>query len=305
MTSGLILVFVISFITFTFLIAGGGDIGRRLLGENATAEAVANKTTELGLDQPLLVQYTDWLTSALSADFGRSWFSGQPVADAIASRMGVTLSLAVGAVIVGAVVAVTLGILAARRGGWVDGVIQCVSLIGVGVPAFLFAILLVLVFALTLGWFRATGFTPMTSSFGGWAGSVTLPIAALSFGIVASVSQQVRGAVLDGMSRDYVRTLRSRGLPERSVIYKHVLRNAAGPALTILALSFMGMLGGAVIVEQMFAIPGLGQLAIPATNTGDVPVVMGVVVYFAIIVVAVNLVIDLAQAALNPKVRLS
>ncbi len=134
---------------------------------------------------------------------------------------------------------------------------------------------------------------------------MTLPIIALSIGAIASVAVQVRGSVIDATSRDYVRTLRARGLSERSVIYKHVLRNAGGPALAVLALQFVGLLGGAVVVEQIFAIPGMGQLSVRSTTLGDVPVVMGLVIAFAIIVVIVNLLIDLAQAALNPKVRLS
>jgi peptide/nickel transport system permease protein len=134
---------------------------------------------------------------------------------------------------------------------------------------------------------------------------VTLPIAALAIGAIAAVAQQVRGSVVDAMSRDYVRTLRSRGLSSNSVIYKHVLRNAGGPALAVLAVQFIGLLGGAVIVEQVFALPGMGQLTVSATTQGDIPVVMGVVIAFAVIVLIVNLLIDLAQAALNPKVRLS
>jgi peptide/nickel transport system permease protein len=134
---------------------------------------------------------------------------------------------------------------------------------------------------------------------------VTLPIIALSLAAVAAVTQQVRGSVLDALSRDYVRTLRSRGLGMNRVVYKHVLRNAGGPALAILALQFIGLLGGAIIIEQVFALPGLGQLTVQATSSGDIPIVMGVVIAIAIIVVVVNLLIDIAQAALNPKVRLS
>jgi peptide/nickel transport system permease protein len=146
---------------------------------------------------------------------------------------------------------------------------------------------------------------PITESFTGWLSSVTLPIAALSLGAIAAVTQQVRGSMIDAMSRDYVRTLRSRGLSAGSIVYKHVLRNAGGPALAILAVQFIGLLGGAVIVEQVFALPGMGQLTVQAGVQGDIPVMMGLVVAFAVIVIIVNLLIDLAQAALNPKVRLS
>ncbi|WP_374975812.1 ABC transporter permease [Microbacterium trichothecenolyticum] len=303
--SGVILIAVISFLAFVLLYAAGGDIARRILGENATAETVAKKTEQLGLDQPLLQQYWNWVTSALTGDMGRSWFTGELVSTSVSNRLAVTLSIVIGATLVSAVIAVVLGILAARRGGWVDGSVQVISLIGFAIPGFLIALGLVLVFAINLGWFKATGYVPLTTSVAGWLSSVTLPIVALSIGAIAAVSQQVRGSVIDAVSRDYVRTLRSRGLSTNSVVYRHVLRNAGGPALAVLAVQFIGLLGGAVIVEQVFAIPGMGQLTVRATTLGDIPVVMGVVIAFAIIVVIVNLLIDLAQAALNPKVRLS
>ncbi len=303
--SGVVLVAVISFLAYTLLYAAGGDIARRILGETATAETVAKKTEELGLNRPLLVQYWDWLTSALTGNLGRSWFSGELVSVSVSGRVGVTLSIVLGATLVSAILSIVLGVLAARRGGWIDAVVQFLSLIGFAIPGFLIALGLVLVFAIELHWFKATGFVPLTTSFGGWLTSVTLPIVALSLGAIATVAQQVRGSVIDAMSRDYVRTLRSRGLSTNSVVYKHVLRNAGGPALAVLAVQFIGLLGGAVIVEQVFAIPGMGQLTVKATTQGDIPAVMGLVIVFAIIVVIVNLLIDLAQAALNPKVRLS
>lgn len=302
---GILLIFAISVVAFTLLYAGGGDIARRIVGQNATEEAVARRAAELGLDQPLPVQYWDWLTGALTGDLGRSWFAGQLVSVSVSGRLAVTLSLVIGATLLSAVVAVIIGILAARRGGWVDSAVQLLAIIGFAIPGFVIALYLVLLFAIELGWFRATGYVPLGASLSGWTASVTLPIIALSVSAVAAVAQQVRGAVLDALSRDYVRTLRSRGLSERRVVYKHVLRNASGPALAILAVQFIGLLGGAVVVEQVFAIPGLGQLTVQATTQGDMPVVMGVVLATAVIVVLVNLLIDLAHAALNPRIRLS
>ncbi|QKJ20616.1 ABC transporter permease [Microbacterium hominis] len=303
--SGVVLLFVISLITFALLYLGGGDIARRILGENATAETVARRTEELGLNRPFFVQYWDWLTSALTGDLGRSWFTGELVTVSVSGRVAVTLSLVIGTTVVSAILAVVLGVWAARRGGAVDGGVQIFSLIGFAIPGFLIALVLVLVFAVNLGWFKATGYIPISTSFTGWLSSVTLPIIALSIGAIAVVAQQVRGSVIDAMSRDYVRTLRSRGLGSNTVVYQHVLRNAGGPALAVLAVQFIGLLGGAVIVEQVFAIPGMGQLTVRAGTLGDIPVMMGLVVVYAIIVVIVNLLIDLAQAALNPKVRLS
>lgn len=305
LASGIVLIAVISFLAFVLLYMAGGDIARRILGENATAETVAKKAESLGLDRPLLVQYGEWLTSALTGNLGRSFFTGELVSVSVSGRLAVTLSIVIGATLVSAILSVVLGVLAARRGGAVDGTIQFLSLIGFAIPGFLIALGLVLVFAINLGWFKATGYIPITTSVGGWLSSVTLPIVALSIGAIATVAQQVRGSVIDAMSRDYVRTLRSRGLGSTSVVYKHVLRNAGGPALAVLAVQFIGLLGGAVIIEQVFAIPGMGQLTVKSTTLGDIPVVMGLVIVFAIIVIVVNLLIDLAQASLNPKVRLS
>ncbi|GAA5087570.1 ABC transporter permease [Microbacterium yannicii] len=303
--SGVILIAVISFLAFVLLYAAGGDIPRRILGENATAETVAKKAEELGLNRSLLTQYFDWLTSAFTGDLGRSWFTGELVTTSVTNRVVVTLSIVIGATVVSAIISVVVGVLAARRGGAIDGTVQVFSLIGFAIPGFLIALFLVLVFAINLGWFKATGYVPIATSVSGWLSSVTLPIIALSIGAIATVTQQVRGSVIDAMSRDYVRTLRSRGLSTNSVVYRHVLRNAGGPALAVLAVQFIGLLGGAVIVEQVFAIPGMGQLTVRATTLGDIPVVMALVIVFAIIVIVVNLLIDLAQAALNPKVRLS
>jgi peptide/nickel transport system permease protein len=305
LVSGVVLIFVISVIAYSLLYLGGGDIARRILGQSATAETVAKKSAELGLDRPLPVQYVDWLTSAFQGDLGRSWFTGQLVSTGVSGRLAVTLSIVLGATIIAAIVSVILGVLAARRGGWIDNVVQFISVIGFAIPSFLIALVLVITFAINLRLFKATGYIPITTSFPGWVASVTLPIIALAIGAIATVSQQVRGSVVDAMSKDYVRTLRSRGLGTNRVIYKHVLRNAGGPALAVLAVQFIGLLGGAVIIEQIFALPGIGQLAVQATTSGDIPIVMGVVIATAIIVVVVNLLIDLAQAALNPKVRLS
>jgi len=303
--AGVVLVFVISALAFAMLYANSADIARRILGQNASNELVQQKQTELGLDRPLWQQYTDWLGQALTGDLGRSWFTGQLVIDGVTSRLAVTLSLVIGATVLSAIVALIIGVVAATRGGWVDRVVQVLSVLGFAIPGFLVALGLVLLFSIQLGWFKATGYTPITTSFSGWVASVTLPIIALALGTIAIVAQQVRGSVADALKRDYVRTLRSRGLSARRVVLKHVLRNAAGPALAVLAVQFIGLLGGAVIVEQVFAIPGLGQLAVSSTTKADIPMVMGLVIATALIVVIVNLFIDLAQAALNPRVRLS
>jgi peptide/nickel transport system permease protein len=303
--SGLALVVAISVIAYLLLYAGGGDIARRMLGEEASAATVTQKTHELGLDRPLPVQFLTWASHALTGDFGTSWFTSQPVMAAIFSRLAVTLSLVVGATLLIAIVSVLLGVLAATRRGWIDRAVQVISVLGAAIPAFLIALGLVLVFAIDLHWFKPTGYVQAGTSVSGWMASITLPTIALALGGIAAVTQQVRGSMLDALRQDYVRTLRSRGIPARRVVYKHVLHNSAGPALAVLAVQFVGLLGGAVVIEQVFALPGIGQVAVTATTQGDIPLVMGLVVVTAALVVVLNLIVDLVQGWLNPKVRLS
>ena len=303
--TGVVLLAAITTVGFVLLYLGSGDIASNILGEGASPETIAQKQAELGLDQPVLIQYGHWLRDTFRGDLGASWFSGEPVASAISTRLAVTLSLVAGAVVLIAVVSLVLGLAAATQRGWVDRLCQFISLLGHAIPNFLFAVALVLLFALTLGLFQPTGFVPFLTSPSGWLSTITLPVVALSLGGIASVSQQIRGATIDALRNDYVRTLRSRGLSERRVVLKHVLRNAAGPAIAVLAVTFVGLVGGAVIIEQVFAIPGLGQIAVQATTTGDIPIVMGLLVAVGIIVIVFNLLVDLFQGWLNPKVRLS
>ncbi|RKT36081.1 peptide/nickel transport system permease protein [Microbacterium sp. AG1240] len=303
--SGVVLLFVISCLTYSFLMLSGPGIARTILGQRATEEQVALKATELGLDRPFFERFLGWLTDALQGDLGRSWFSGEVVSSAIATRLPVTLSLVIGTTIVAAVVSVVLGVAAAVRRGWLDRVLQVVIVLGFALPGFWLALMLVRFFAIDLRLFPATGFVPITTSFPGWLSTVTLPITALVIGGIAGIAQQVRSSVIGTLRQDYVRTLYSRGLSPVRVIGKHVLRNASGPALTVLALQFVGLLGGAVIVEQIFALPGLGLLAVTATTRGDIPIVMGVVVVTAVLVVIVNLTMDILNGWLNPKARIA
>lgn len=296
---------VISMIAFTLLYLSSEGIARAILGDQATQEQVAAKTVELGLDRPLPVRYFEWLTGALTGDLGRSYFTPQEVIDALFSRLPVTLSLLIATTIVAAIIAFGLGIAAAVYRGWLDRLVQVLSVVGYAIPGFLVALFLVIVFAINLKWLPATGFVPITSDPGGWVRTMIMPIAALSVGAIAATAQQVRGAMIGVLSADYIRTLRSRGLSEREIIFKHALRNASGTGVTVLGLQFVGLLGGAIVVEQIFALPGLGTVAIQYTSRGDIPVVMGLVVVTSLIVATVNLLVDLAVGLLNPKVRVS
>lgn len=287
------------------LSVAGNDVARQLLGQGAPQPLVEAKNAELGLDQPLLARYGQWLTGALQGDLGRSWFTSEDVLTAIAGRLPVTLSLMVGVTVVTAVLAFVLGVWAGVRRGAVDRFVQVVGVAGYALPGFLVTLVLVLVFAVQLGWFPAIGYLPLDQSPAGWLSTITLPVAALSVAAVAGVSQQVRGSVIDVLRQDYVRTLRSRGLPARRVLFRHVLRNASAPALTVLGMQFVGLLGGAVIVEQIFGLPGIGSMTVAYTTRGDVPIIMGLVMVSVVGVVLVNLLVDVLVGWLNPKARLT
>lgn len=303
--AGLVLLVVISLLTYLLLSVPNGDVARSILGPNATDDLVAAKRLELGLDRPLLSQYWSWLTEAVRGDLGRSWFTSENVRSSLAVRFPATLSLMVGATVVTAVVSFAVGVWAAVRRGVVDRLLQVFAVLGYAMPGFLVTILIVWAFAVNLGWFPAIGYTPVTESFGGWLRTITLPVVALSVGSVAGTAQQVRSSVIEVLREDYVRTLRARGLPMRRILVRHVLRNASAPALTVLGMQFVGLLGGAVLVEQIFGINGLGAMSVKYTTRGDVPVIMGLLMVTVIAVVIVNLAVDVGVGLLNPKARAS
>lgn len=305
LVSGVVLVFVVATLTFLLMSLSGGNPARNILGEGATEEQVAAKAAELGLNLPILERYWNWLTSAITGDFGSSWFTNEPVMSSLANKFPVTLSIVVVAILVTAVIATVLGVTAAVRRGWIDRFVQVFAVIGFALPNFWVALVLVTVFAVTLRILPATGFTPFATDPSKWALGLVLPVAALVTGTIASTAQQVRGATIDILERDFVRTLRSRGISKQSLLFKHVLRNAASPALTVLSLQFVGLLGGAVIIEKVFALPGIGSLAVNATTQGDLPQILGLVVVMVVLVVIVNLLIDLATGWLNPKARVA
>ncbi|MEV4016852.1 ABC transporter permease [Nonomuraea angiospora] len=294
---------VVTFATFSLMFGNGPGIARAVLGMNARPEDVQREVIALGLDQPLLVQYGNWLKGALSGDLGASFYTGQTVTNALSSRVPVTLAIVVITLVLTAALSVLLGVTAAVKGGWVDRVLQFLSVLGTAVPAFIVAIVLVFAFAIAWRVLPATGYVSPEISVSGWLASVTLPVVALLIGSMASAAAQFRTAVLDTLSRDYVRTLRARGISERHVIFRHVLRNSAAPGLTVLSLTTFSLLGGAVFIEQVFALPGMGQLANQSAQINDVPMVMGTVLVTIVIVLAVNFLGDLATTVLNPKAR--
>jgi peptide/nickel transport system permease protein len=303
--SAVVLLVAVSFLAYVLLFQGTGDISRNILGENATESQVTLKNQELGLDKPLMIQYFAWFTKAISGDLGVSFFSSQPVWDTLMIRLPVTLSLVIVVTVLTGILAFAAGIWAAVRKGWVDRTLQILATLGDALPSFIVALFLVTYFAIQLKMFPATGFIPLTESPAGWVRTITLPVIALAIGGVAGVAQQVRSATLGVLRNDYIRTVRSRGLSERRIILTSVLRNASTNGLTSLAVQVVGILGGAVVIEAVFALPGLGSLVVEATSRTDLPLIIGVILALMLIVVTVNLVVDLLVAWLNPKVRLS
>lgn len=304
--AGVVLIFVVTAVTFVLIYSGGNNIARNILGADATKAQVAAKAASLGLDQPVYRQYWHWVSGVLHGSFGTSYFTGQSVVTAMASRIPVTVSLVAFSLVLITTLSVVIGVVSARRGGFWDRLVQVLSVFGYSLPSYWIALVLVVGIALPFsGVFPATGYTAPAISVTAWLACLTLPALALTIGGVAAVAQQIRGSMLDVMRQDYIRTLRSRGIDERAVVYRHALRNAATPALTVLALHVVTLLGGSIVIERIFALPGLGTLAINASQQGDVPEVMGVVSFMVVVVVVVNLLIDLANGWLNPKARIS
>ncbi|WP_125609555.1 ABC transporter permease [Specibacter cremeus] len=303
--SGISVLVAISFFTYCLLYFSSANIARNILGEYASQEQVQAKEIALGLHRPLLTRFFEWAGNALHGDFGVSWFTSEPVVSAITTRLPITLTLVIVSIVCIAIVATLLGMAAAVKRGWIDRLVQGAAVVGDAIPDFVLAIVLVSVFAITLKIFPATSSISPDSGADAWAASMTLPVIALLINGIASIAQQIRSAVIKQLERDYVRTLRSRGIPEWEILFKHVLRSAAPAGLTVLSLKFVGMLGGVVIIEQIFALPGMGALAVQSTSMGDIPLVMGVVLYTVIIVIIVNLLVDLINGWLNPKVRVS
>ncbi|MGP3534265.1 ABC transporter permease [Microbacterium sp. RD1] len=279
------------------------NIARSVLGLNASEEAVAALNERLGLDQPLIVRYFDWLGNALQGNLGVSYTTLEPVQSILAPRLPVSLSVIIGALVVFTVVGLLLGILSATGGRAVGTLMDAVSSIGIAVPNFWLAVILIAVFAVQLNLFPATGYVDPAVSFPLWLASLVLPVIALAFAGITSVAKQTRDQMLLAIASPYARTLRANGASETSLVYKHALRNAAGPVITVIGIIFVGALSGSVVVENIFVLPGLGSQALQSTLQHDLPVIQGIAVYFTVIVVIVNVLIDVATTALNPKVR--
>jgi peptide/nickel transport system permease protein len=301
--AGIVLIFVASALMFFLMSATGSDPARNIAGQTATQEQVDAKAAELGLNDPVFTRYADWLGDAVTGDLGVSWFSNEDVSTLLKNKLPVTLSIVMAGLLLSAVVSIVLGVAAAVRRGWLDGVVQAVSIVGFAIPGVVVALLLALFVGVKWGLLPATGYVKFSESPTEWLKTITLPAIALAVGTIAATAQQVRGSMIDVLRMDYIRTLRSRGLNERSLLYKHALRNAAPPALTVLSLQFIALVGAAVFVEKVFGLNGIGEMILLSASQGDMPSVMGVVVVMVLLVVVVNLIMDVLYGWLNPKVR--
>lgn len=281
------------------------NVARNMLGARATAAQLAAERAHLGLNKPVFERLVDWIGHALHGDFGMSWFTAQSVSTALSVRLPVTASLVAGTILISLIVSVVAGVAAGVRRGWLDRLVQWVTVVGFIVPPFLLALVLVLVFAVRLHALPATGYVAFGQSPSGWLESLILPVVSLCLGVVAAVTQQIRRSVIDVLERDYIRTLRSRGISERRVICVHVLKNAGTVGVQVMALQAIALLGGVVLVEQIFAMPGIGSFAVSSAPQGDVPAVMGIFVVLSLIVFGLNLLADIILALLNPKVALA
>jgi peptide/nickel transport system permease protein len=301
------LLLLISFAVFALVLAIPGDPARTIAGGlDASDDRVAEVQEELGLDDPLIVQYGRWLGDVVSGDLGTSLFSGRTVTSELSARFPVTLSLAIGAVFFAALFGLPLGIVAGMRpGSLVDRAIGVGTSFGIALPDFFLGTALVVMLAVQRSWLPARGYVDLAVDPWEWFRHLLIPWIALGVSAAASLARQVRGAMIEVLEADYVRTARAKGLGERRVIGRHALKNALTPALTILGLQFAYLLGGTFIIENIFSLPGVGQYMLSAITSRDLPVIQGVVLLVAAIFVLTNLVVDVLYGVVNPKVRVA
>jgi peptide/nickel transport system permease protein len=304
--AAVVIFFMVSVFVFSLVLIVPGDPAIAVAGEYADPAYIEALREDLGLNDPLHEQYVRWLGSALQGDFGRSLISGEEVVSGLMVRFPATASLMVLSVGLALVLGIPAGLAAGLHpGSLVDRAVSLVATLGVAVPNFWLGLLLVMYFSLQLGWFPAVGYTPFTESPVDWLRGLFLPAVTLGTSGMAEIARQTRAGVVDVNRREYVRTAYANGLPERRVVGRHVLRNAAIPIVTVLGLQVAHLLGGSVIIETVFGIDGIGRYAINAVMQRDFPVVQGMVLFVTIVVLIVNLAVDLSYSAINPRVRVS
>lgn len=295
---------VISVLVFLVLRLTPGDPAAVLAGDAASTEQVAQIRQGLGLDRSVPEQYFIWVARLVAGDLGQSYYYRTPVTTLIGQRLEPTLSLAAVTIVIAVLVAVPLGVLAAWRfGGWLDRALMGFSVLGFSVPVFVLAYMLIWLLSLQLGWLPVQGYRRLAEGVGPWAYHLVLPAITLSVIYVALIARVTRASVLETLGEDYVRTARAKGLPESTVLLRHALANAAVPIVTVIGIGVALLIGGVVVTESVYAIPGLGRLTVDAVLARDFPTIQGLILFFSVVYVMVNLLIDMSYVFFDPRIR--
>ncbi|HXL17823.1 MAG TPA: ABC transporter permease [Streptosporangiaceae bacterium] len=295
---------VVAVVVFLLLRLTTGDPAAIIAGDNATSQDVAAIRSKLGLDRPIVQQFVIWVGSVLRGDLGESFFFKKQVSELIAERVEPTLALATCTLLLAVTLAVPLGVLAAwRRGTWIDRGVMGLSVLGFSVPVFVIGYVLIYLVAIQLGWLPVQGYQRLADGFAGFIQRLILPSIALAIIYVALIARITRTSVLEVLNADHVRTARAKGLGDLTVLFRHVLRNAAVPIVTVIGLGVALLIGGVVVTESVFSIPGLGRLTVDAVLARDYPTVQAVILLFSVVYVLINLVVDLSYTFLDPRIR--
>ncbi|MBI2468589.1 MAG: ABC transporter permease [Candidatus Rokubacteria bacterium] len=295
---------VVAIAVFALLHVTPGDPAVIIAGDYATADEVAKIRSKLGLDRPFLIQVGIWLGQVVRGDLGTSIFSGLPVTRLIAQRLEATAGLAALALLISVGIGVPLGVVAAwKQGSWIDRVVMILAVSGFSMPVFWLGFLLVYVFALSFGWFPVQGYAPLRDGLWQFLRHLILPACTLSVVYMALIARMTRASMVGVLQEDYIRTAFAKGLEPRGVLIRHALKNASLPVVTIIGIGFALLIGGAVVTESVFALPGLGRLTVDAIVRRDYPVIQGVLLVVAGAYVLINLVIDLLYPVLDPRIR--
>jgi len=295
---------IVAFLVFSLLYIAPGDPAAVIAGDQASPADVERIRQSLGLDRPFLVQFGTWLWHILHGDLGTSIFTSLPVASLIVQRIEPTHSLMALTLVLTISIAVPLGVLAAWTAGrWADRAIMAFAVFAFSPPGFVVGYLLAYVFALELEWLPVQGYTPLAKGFWPWLEKLILPAVALGCVYIALIARITRASMLEVLQQDYIRTARAKGLGQRSILFVHALKNAAVPIVTVIGIGIALLIGGAVVTESVFAIPGLGRLTVDAILRRDYPVIQGIVLMFSFLYTLVNLVVDLTYTLVDPRIR--
>ncbi|MEY2953010.1 MAG: hypothetical protein RLZZ401_1097 [Pseudomonadota bacterium] len=295
---------VVSVLVFLMLRLTPGDPAAVLAGDAASTEQIAQIRSGLGLDRSIPEQFLIWFGHLLSGDLGQSYYYKTEVTTLIGQRLEPTVSLALVTIVLAVLVAVPLGVLAAWRfGSWLDRALMGFSVLGFSVPVFVLAYGLIWLVSLKLGWLPVQGYQRLAGGVGPWAYHLALPALTLSFIYIALIARVTRASVLETLGEDYIRTARAKGLPERTVLMRHALANAAVPIVTVIGIGIALLIGGVVVTESVYAIPGLGRLTVDAVLARDFPTIQGVILLFSFVYVMINLLVDLSYVFFDPRIR--